>query len=112
MEYIAVHFLKGISEHVAGIVELDMILNALSPKLQAGEFFFCKVPGSISEYGHIDPLTTVRQSEGVKRALPVKAAGMIGLSVDKQVWGEYVGHHMVSSLVISRAGTGIPACII
>lgn len=41
MEYITAHFLKGISEHVARIVEMDMILNALSPKLQAGGFFFC-----------------------------------------------------------------------
>jgi uncharacterized protein len=57
-----------------GVVELDTILNTLSPKLQDGEFVFCSVPGPISAYAHLEPLAAIRESESVTLILPVMAA--------------------------------------
>jgi uncharacterized protein len=56
------------------VVELDTLLNTLSPKLQDGEFAFCTVPGSVSAYGHLDPLAVIRESEGLTLILPVVVA--------------------------------------
>ena len=41
------------------VVELDALLNTLSPKLQDGEFVFCAIPGAISAYGHLEPLAAI-----------------------------------------------------
>lgn len=60
--------------HMNGLVELDVLLKNLSPELQDGEFVFCSIPGTISVYGHLEPLAAVREPEGVTLILPVAAA--------------------------------------
>jgi uncharacterized protein len=62
------------AECMKGVVELDTILNTLSPKLQDGKFVFCSVPGPISAYGHLEPLAAIRESQGVTLILPVLVA--------------------------------------
>ncbi len=64
------------------VVELDALLNTLSPKLQDGEFVFCAVPGSISAYAHLEPLAAIRGSEGVTLILPFVAAVRKNLRFD------------------------------
>ena len=56
------------------VVELDTLLNTLSPKLQDGESVFCTVPGSVSAYGYLEPLAVIREPEGVTLILPVVVA--------------------------------------
>jgi hypothetical protein len=63
-------FLTGVGS-MKCVVELDTLLNTLSPKLQDGEFVFCAVPGSISAYGHLEALAAIREPEGVTLILPV-----------------------------------------
>ncbi len=53
------------------VVELNALLDTMSPKLQEGEFVFCSVPGPVSVYGHLELLAAVREAEGVTLILPV-----------------------------------------
>ena len=57
-----------------GLLELDELLNSLSPKLQEGEFVFCTVQGSYSDYQHLQPLASFKEAEGLTLILPVHVA--------------------------------------
>lgn len=54
---------------MAGITELDELLQSMSPALQDGEYVFCTVAGSCSEYSHLEPLSTFHEQEGLTLVL-------------------------------------------
>jgi hypothetical protein len=59
---------------MAGITELDELLKSISPELQSGEYVFCSVGGNYSDYSHLNPLASFKESEGLSLILPVEAA--------------------------------------
>ncbi|ACN15234.1 conserved hypothetical protein [Desulforapulum autotrophicum HRM2] len=64
---------------MAGITELDTLLNSMRPRLMDGEFVFCTVPGALSNYLELEPLATVQESEGVTLVLNKDSATKAGL---------------------------------
>lgn len=59
---------------MAGIVALDELLKSMSPKMQDGEFVFCTVDGTYSDYEHLGPLASFREPEGLTLIVPVASA--------------------------------------
>ncbi len=54
---------------MSGIRNLDLLLQSMSPELVAGDYVFCTVNGALSDYLHLDPLATFRESEGLTLVL-------------------------------------------
>lgn len=59
---------------MAGIVEIEELLKSMSPEIQSGEYVFCSVNGSYSEYAHLKPLACFVESEGLTLIVPVDLA--------------------------------------
>ena len=59
---------------MAGIVEIEELLKSMSPEIQSGEYVFCSVNGSYSEYAHLRPLASFAESEGLTLIVPVDLA--------------------------------------
>ena len=57
-----------------GIIELSELLRSMNPEIQPGEYIFCTVDGSFSDYQHLDPLASFMESEGLSLIIPVEAA--------------------------------------
>ncbi|WBA81407.1 ACT domain-containing protein [Endozoicomonas sp. GU-1] len=54
---------------MTGIVELEKLLSSINPKLVEGEFIFCTLPGNLSDYAHLNPLSSFIESEGLSLVL-------------------------------------------
>lgn len=63
-----------------GIVDLRELLASLSPGLSAGEYAFCRVAGALGDHAALDPVVSVRESEGLTLVLPVAVAVRESLS--------------------------------
>ena len=59
---------------MAGIVEIDELLKAMSPEIKRGEYVFCTVDGSYSDYAHLNPLACFVESEGLTLIVSVESA--------------------------------------
>ncbi len=59
---------------MAGIVEIEELLKSMSPEIQSGEYVFCSVNGSYSEYAQLRPLASFAESEGLTLIVPVDLA--------------------------------------
>jgi hypothetical protein len=59
---------------MAGIVELEELLKSMSPELKPGEYVFCTVAGSLTDYASLDPLACFRETEGLTLILAAEAA--------------------------------------
>jgi len=59
---------------MVGIVEIEKLLKSMSPKIQGGEYAFCSVNGSYSEYAHLRILASFVESEGLKLIVTVDLA--------------------------------------
>ena len=59
---------------MTGIIELSELLRSMNPEIQSGEYIFCTVDGSFSDYQHVDPLAAFREPEGLSLIIPVEAA--------------------------------------
>jgi len=59
---------------VSGIIELDELLKSMSPEIQDGEYVFCTVAGDYSDYKHLNPLASFKESEGLTLIISVEAA--------------------------------------
>ncbi len=57
-----------------GIIELNELIKSLAPCMQADEYAFCTVPGSIADYADLDPVAIVKEEEGLTLVLPVSVA--------------------------------------
>jgi len=69
---------------MSGIVELDLLLKSMSPEIQPGEYVFCTVDGRGSDYGHLEPLATFREAEGLTLILLVESAEQARLTVESR----------------------------
>ncbi|MGK0272230.1 MAG: hypothetical protein ACI88H_002896 [Cocleimonas sp.] len=59
---------------MSGIMEIDELLNTMSPAIQSGEYVFCNVSRKLTEFVHLNPLATFIESEGLTLILSVKDA--------------------------------------
>jgi len=59
---------------MSGIIEIDELLKSMSPQLQSGEYIFCSVDGNYSDYAHLNPIASFKESEGLTLILSVEAA--------------------------------------
>ena len=50
---------------MSGIIELDALLQCLSPDLQAGEYVFCTSGETVADLRKFNPVATVREKEGI-----------------------------------------------
>lgn len=67
---------------MAGIVELNQLLQAMTPEIQRGEYVFCSVAGNFSDYAHLNPLAFFKESEGLTLILSAEAAEKAGLNFE------------------------------
>lgn len=65
---------------MSGIVELSTLLQSLVPRLIEGEHVFCSVPEMLPDYVILDPVATIRESEGLTLILPAAVAEREGFS--------------------------------
>ena len=59
---------------MAGIIEIDNLLKSLAPEIKSGEYVFCAVDGSYSDYAHLSPLACFAESEGLTLIISVESA--------------------------------------
>ena len=59
---------------MTGIVNLDTLLNTMSPVLHDDEYVFCCVNGEPSDYQKLNPVATFREVEGLTLVLPKQTA--------------------------------------
>ena len=59
---------------MAGIIEIDNLLKSLAPEIKSGEYVFCAVDGSYSDYAHLSPLACFVESEGLSLIVSVESA--------------------------------------
>lgn len=50
---------------MSGIIELETLLQSMSPELQADEFVFCTVKNSLSAVVPLQPIATFMEQEGL-----------------------------------------------
>lgn len=59
---------------MATIVELDKLIESMSPEIQPGDYIFCTVDGLFSDYQHLDPLAFFKEPEGLTLIISCEAA--------------------------------------
>jgi hypothetical protein len=60
---------------MTGEIELDKLLQAISPTLIAGEFVFCSfVKARYGDHAELDPIATVSENEGLTLVVPKSKA--------------------------------------
>ena len=57
-----------------GIVDLATLLKSLVPQLVDGDYVFCSVSESISDYASLEPVAAIRELEGLTLILPAAVA--------------------------------------
>ena len=67
---------------MTGIVEVDELLRTMTPEIRNGEYVFCTVDGSYSDFAHLSPLACFMENEGLTLILPVEAANKARLAYD------------------------------
>ncbi len=60
------------------VMDLDELIRTMRPELLGGEYVFCTVSGSAVPVG-LEPVATVRETEGLTLVLPAAAADAAGL---------------------------------
>lgn len=56
------------------IIELDLLLQSMSPEIKNEEWVFCTVDGSVSDYAHLRPLAFFTEPEGLSIIILAEAA--------------------------------------
>lgn len=59
---------------MSGMTDLDMLLTSMSPQLMDGDYVFCTVKGTLSEFVQYNPLATYQEREGLTLVLSVEEA--------------------------------------
>ncbi|ALO44047.1 ACT domain-containing protein [Pseudoalteromonas phenolica] len=67
---------------MSGIIELETLLQSMSPELQAGEFVFCTVKNSLSEVVSLQPIATFMEQEGLTVIVEKQQAEQANLEFD------------------------------
>ena len=69
---------------MAGIIEIDNLLKSLAPEIKSGEYVFCAVDGSYSDYAHLSPLACFVESEGLTLIVSVESAEKAKLAYESK----------------------------
>ncbi len=64
---------------MTGIIALDELLRSIQPQLNAEEYVFCTVPGSLAQYLELKPIATFAEVEGLTLVLKKMDAQRAGL---------------------------------
>lgn len=67
---------------MTGITDLKQLLNSMEPRLVEGDFVFCSVAGSLSDYYQLNPVATFVESEGLTLVLLKEVAESAQLGFD------------------------------
>ena len=59
---------------MTGIIDINVLLQSMSPEIQTGEYVFCTVNGEFSDYAQLNPLATFIESEGLTLILEKTSA--------------------------------------
>ena len=69
---------------MAGTVELDELLKTTSPEIQDGEYVFCSVDGNYSDYSHMNPLSSFKESEGLTLIISAEDAKKANIAYESK----------------------------
>ncbi|EIU7614568.1 ACT domain-containing protein [Vibrio vulnificus] len=69
---------------MAGITDLQQLLQSMSPQLVEGDYVFCTVDGPLKDYLHLNPIATFREQEGLTLVLEAQQAEQAGLTTDSR----------------------------
>ena len=67
---------------MSGIIELETLLQSMSPELKADEFVFCTVKNSLSEVVPLQPIATFMEQEGLTVIVEKQQAEQANLEFD------------------------------
>ncbi|TMO57988.1 ACT domain-containing protein [Pseudoalteromonas phenolica] len=67
---------------MSGIIELETLLQSMSPELKADEFVFCTVKNSLSEVVPLQPIATFMEQEGLTVIVEKQQAEQSNLEFD------------------------------
>ena len=68
---------------MAGITDLDILVRSMSPQLVDGEFVFCTfADASYGDYAGLNPIASMRETEGLTLVVPRERAAVEGLPCD------------------------------
>ncbi|MGF1863966.1 ACT domain-containing protein [Enterovibrio norvegicus] len=67
---------------MAGIKALDQLLASMHPALIDGDWVFCTVSGTLSEYIALNPRATFQEEEGMTLLVSKSAADQAGLNYE------------------------------
>lgn len=59
---------------MTGILDINELLQSMSPEIQQGEYVFCTVNGALSDYANLNPLASFIESEGLTLILEKNSA--------------------------------------
>ncbi len=90
---------------MAGIVELDELLQYISPEIKSGEYVFCTVGGNCSDYVHLNPIAFFVESEGLTLIVSVEAADKAQLAYE----GKF--KHITLTVHSSLEAVGLTAAV-
>ena len=104
---------------MTGITELDELLKSMSPEFQDGEYVFCSVDGNYSDYSHLNPLASFKESEGLTLILPVEDAVKANIAYDSRFKQITLTVHsslnavgLTAAIAIKLASYGISANVV
>ena len=104
---------------MAGITELDELLKSMSPELQDGEYVFCSVDGNYSDYSHLNPLASFKESEGLSIIISVEDAEKANIAYDSKFKQITLTVHsslnavgLTAAIAIKLASYGISANVV
>ena len=90
---------------MAGTVALDELLKAMAPEIQNGEYVFCTVGGGYSDYSHLSPLATFKESEGLTLIVSVEEAKKAQLTFESTF------KHIILTVHSSLDAVGLTAAV-
>lgn len=67
---------------MAGITDLDQLLQSMNPTLAEAEFVFCTVSGVLKDYLDLNPAATFIEAEGLTLVVERSVAEKAGLSFE------------------------------
>lgn len=104
---------------MSGMVELDLLLEALEPRLDDQDYAFCAVSGTIADYLALDPVACMQEEEGLTLILPVAVAEREQLSyegpfrkITLMVHSSLEAIGLTAAVSSRLASVGIPANIV
>jgi hypothetical protein len=67
---------------MAGILALNELLKSMQPELKQGEYIFCCLAGSLTDFVHLNPLASYVEEEGLTLILNAETADKEGITYE------------------------------